>query len=128
MRVEDDETDLRVTRQLVDQRAARGDRRFDPRGLHVGCRHRSRDVDRQHDTGLTLGDADARLRPRYREQEASHAGDEEDRGEVPAEAGALAHHLVEQREVGEAHRIGTTSPLTRDVEADQQRNGQQPEQ
>ena len=128
LRVEDDETDLRVARQLVDQRAARGDRRLDPGGLHVARRHRSGDVDRQHDAGLTLGDADARLGARHREQQAGDAGDEEDRGKVAPETGALSHHLVEQRQIGEAHRVGTTPLLARDVEADQEGDGQQPEQ
>src|SRR5205823_9982670 len=48
--------------------------------------------------------------------------------QLPAKAGPLAHHLAQQSKVRESHRVRPAPSLARDVEPDQQRNGQQAEE
>ena len=47
---------------------------------------------------------------------------------MAAEPGPFAHHLIEQGEVREAYRVGAAPSLAAEVQPDQHRDGQQPEQ
>src|SRR6202011_3722328 len=82
----------------------------------------------QHLAGVTLRDPDGRLRPSHREEQPGQSGDEQDGGNMAAENGAFAHHLVEKGEVRKADGVSTAPLLARQVEADKHRDAQQPEQ
>src|SRR5207244_13574691 len=61
-------------------------------------------------------------------EQAGEPSDKENGRQVPAKAGPRAHHLGEQSKVRESHRVRAAPSLARDVEPDQQRNGQQAEE
>ena len=123
--VELDETNVKVLRQVVDERARGGDRRLQPVRADVGRCHRCGHVDGEHhDRRLTgdLGGVDRLGEPDHRRDQGGGDGCG---GNVATPAGPARCHRIEQLDVGESHGVMASSSLENRVSDDETGDEQQ---